>query len=713
MKTTTRPSIATLILATTIAALLSAPSARAVVGQWTGGSTGTWDISSANWSGGSNPAWDLANGPLNTAVFATAGDATAISGGVYLNQITFNTAATVTGSTPNSLRFSAGSGQTITLEQNDVASTAIISAGIGIGAAAANSTGNILAKTGAGKLTLSGTHILTGTTDGGNFTGQLKVDGGGELNLTGSLQVASATGATNRSSAVSVIGATTGGNTLSVTGGGRLVTGNVSLGNGTNGNTINLSPSVAGSASAPTWMLYGNGAQLNWNGSNNTVNFSNGAYVEQVSGGGDNGWRVGDLATHNNNTFLVDGPGSTFSLLKCGSNSNGGFIRVGNAGSNNTFIVRNGGTILGGRVTVGGTGSFNTELITGAGSRITANLAHNGNFEIGQGAGASGNAFRVEAGAVVKYSGNTNNRQFSVGETASSNDNFVRVTGAGSQLHLIQSALPLVIGGSQTGGGVTINSGGSGNHLDVGSGGWLNLNNSRGTVSGLTVTGSMAMVLTGTGSAFNLGDGIGISTAHVGATGAITGVSLRGADSRLHFNGGRLIAGVNGDLVSGPGQIQLAGPAYLSTAFTGSTIASAIGGSGSLTKEGAGTLTLTGANTYTGDTTVTLGTLSISSPCLADGADIYLATGAYFQLNTAAATDTVRAFYIDGIAQPAGIWGALGSGAANQTSLLTGSGRLEVNPLALTSPGEAVPEPSAALLLSLSSALLAGLRRRR
>ena len=97
MKTTTRPGIATLILATTIAALLSAPSARAVVGQWTGGSTGTWDISSANWSGGSNPAWDLANGPLNTAVFATAGDAAAISGGVYLNQLTFNTAATVTG----------------------------------------------------------------------------------------------------------------------------------------------------------------------------------------------------------------------------------------------------------------------------------------------------------------------------------------------------------------------------------------------------------------------------------------------------------------------------------------------------------------------------------------------------------------------------------------------------------------------------------------
>lgn len=43
------------------------------------------------------------------------------------------------------------------------------------------------------------------------------------------------------------------------------------------------------------------------------------------------------------------------------------------------------------------------------------------------------------------------------------------------------------------------------------------------------------------------------------------------------------------------------------------TIGSELAGAGSLSKSGAGTLTLSGANTYTGNTSVTAGTLSIAA----------------------------------------------------------------------------------------------------
>ncbi len=106
---------------------------------------------------------------------------------------------------------------------------------------------------------------------------------------------------------------------------------------------------------------------------------------------------------------------------------------------------------------------------------------------------------------------------------------------------------------------------------------------------------------------------------------------------------------------------------------------------GTLTKQGAGTLTLSGTNTYAGDTVVQAGTLSLSPTVaggyLADGADVKLYTGGILDLNTGAATDTVRSLYIDGVPQAAGEWGSAASGAANQSALFTGLGKLNVSTL--------------------------------
>jgi autotransporter-associated beta strand protein len=109
------------------------------------------------------------------------------------------------------------------------------------------------------------------------------------------------------------------------------------------------------------------------------------------------------------------------------------------------------------------------------------------------------------------------------------------------------------------------------------------------------------------------------------------------------------------------------------------------GGGRSLTKHGDGKLVLSHAsNSWTGDTTVlsgpTTGTsvLSLTNPTLADGRDVFLsATRTALDL-TFAATDTIRSLYFDGVAQATGIWGATGSGAAHETSLITGTGFLNV-----------------------------------
>ncbi len=99
---------------------------------------------------------------------------------------------------------------------------------------------------------------------------------------------------------------------------------------------------------------------------------------------------------------------------------------------------------------------------------------------------------------------------------------------------------------------------------------------------------------------------------------------------------------------------------------------------GSLTKSGLGTLALNGANSYSGDTTVAAGTLSLGGRYLADASDVYLSNGAFLNLNFAGTSDDVNSLFIDGISQPVGTWGAVGSGAQFSSPLITGPGMLKV-----------------------------------
>jgi autotransporter-associated beta strand protein len=222
---------------------------------------------------------------------------------------------------------------------------------------------------------------------------------------------------------------------------------------------------------------------------------------------------------------------------------------------------------------------------------------------------------------------------------------------------------------------------------------------------GLTQTGGGTLLLTGNANTY---------TGNTSVVGGAAGSTLKnGIDNalptgtQLNLNGvasgGNATFDLNG-FDQTVGGIALTGPAGAGGTITNSsggaaknftvnnstakTFGGVISGNLNLVKNGSGTLTLTGADTYTGDTKDlgVGGKLSISTPYLADAADVYLVTGSTFGLDFAAAptTDTIRSLFINNVSQATGTWGAPGSGAAHTSSLFSGIGWLNVTVGGLT-----------------------------
>jgi autotransporter-associated beta strand protein len=136
-----------------------------------------------------------------------------------------------------------------------------------------------------------------------------------------------------------------------------------------------------------------------------------------------------------------------------------------------------------------------------------------------------------------------------------------------------------------------------------------------------------------------------------------------------------------GSLAGGANSAVILGSATLTTGADGtsSSYAGVISGAGSLVKSGGGTQTLTGLNTYTGTTSITAGTLSISQPYLADASGVTIGAAGKLDL-TFAGSDIVSGLTIDGTPALAGTsWGATGSGATNiDDTHFSGTGKLVV-----------------------------------
>jgi autotransporter-associated beta strand protein len=102
------------------------------------------------------------------------------------------------------------------------------------------------------------------------------------------------------------------------------------------------------------------------------------------------------------------------------------------------------------------------------------------------------------------------------------------------------------------------------------------------------------------------------------------------------------------------------------------------GGVFGITKQGSGTVIFSSTNGYTGDTTVTAGTLRLTNASLADTAAVRLDGEPVLDL-THGLSDTVGAIYFDGVAQATGTWGSTESGADHiDDDRFLGSGRLQV-----------------------------------
>ncbi len=164
------------------------------------------------------------------------------------------------------------------------------------------------------------------------------------------------------------------------------------------------------------------------------------------------------------------------------------------------------------------------------------------------------------------------------------------------------------------------------------------------------------------------------------AAGAVLNLNGNGAASDGALRFGTSVAGRTETFHN---SVNLQSDAHINVALAGTfaVIDQAVTGSGDLIKTGAGQLTLTAASSYTGDTQVNAGILSTSNASLADTADLYMLTGAKFDLNFSG-PDTIRSFYLDGTPMAVGTYGATGSGATNiNDTLFTGTGLLNVTTL--------------------------------
>jgi len=651
-------------------ALLAAYSAQAAPQVWDdGGATANWNTTDLNWDAGS--IWTNGNDAQFTGTGVGAVTITE-SGGV----------------SANSLEFTANGYSVDGAEDLTLTGTAGVSVGSGFAATiSANIAGSAgLTKSGAGDLTINGNSTYSGTTTVND--GTLYHAGNLDLANNGSILVDGAT---------AVLQTLTNGNGITIGSGSSVQTFTVQDGGqflkftsitlGATATSDGNSVTFDGAGTLAQVIINNNGnkdLRVGQAGDNNTLTVSGGANFNFEKGSGTNVQIIGDQAGADNNSMVVTGAGSSYLTTAP--------LTVGNNGSGNSLQVLAGGSSTSLRLLVGsGAGSGNSVLVDGAGSLVYVAATTNGVFTVG--GTTSGNSLTVQNGGSADLNSTRDNRLFAIGGSDGSDNNVVTATGSGSSLNLSHTKLAISLGGTVLGGSnVVTDSTGSGNRLDV--------------LSGASATLTPVFLL-GTSSAINLGDGTGISTITMGsndasnATTISPGISLTKSDSRLYIESGRLVTAVDGNLVSGSGEVVLDGDAYISTvSVAGSNVTTVISGGGSLTKEDTGLLVLSGANSYTGDTTVADGTLSLQSAYLDDASTISVL--GVLDLDTGGATDDVGALYLGGVLQTlAGTYGSTASTATYQNdTYFSGNGMLQL-----------VPEPGVALLGGLG--LLSLLRRRR
>lgn len=201
------------------------------------------------------------------------------------------------------------------------------------------------------------------------------------------------------------------------------------------------------------------------------------------------------------------------------------------------------------------------------------------------------------------------------------------------------------------------------------------------------------------GGTFNMTAG------HFGINGPVTAapgttLTLIGGGGDVEFKSTMNLSTFQGDIVQDGGDLlvveSLATPNHSGTggrvdisegkeftvgsSNTDQTYSGSLIGIGTFVKAGTGTQTLSGAaTTSTATLEVEDGILNLTDLILADTANVSLLNGGGTLNLGFAGTNIINALFIDDVSQAIGTWGAVGSGADNESGLITGTGLLQVS----------------------------------
>ncbi|QJE98552.1 beta strand repeat-containing protein [Luteolibacter luteus] len=398
-------------------------------------------------------------------------------------------------------------------------------------------------------------------------------------------------------------------------------------------------------------------------------------------------------------TTAVNGGAGTGALeLDSGASITGGGLTVT---GNSRFTIFDGSytTTVASNVTNAGTTTATFELLGGS-ATFSGGLSSGGNANIPYLISIAGGTLNASSLALGRTSQSITAEPLAGINTAglyinggavnvSGNVTLGTSSGSNSSVNVKLDSGSLTIGGALT---IGLNNGGRWSVVDVNGGTLTNTDTVTGIQLGGTLVGNAALVINaGVATAERIVFGQGTNTGthvvrvvngelYVGAGGMVDGSTADASFIRL--TGGTLGAKAAWSTVL-PVEltnIPIIKAADVLNTAQDITLNGAVTGAGGLQKTGDGILTLAGTYAYTGATIVADGTLTLPTTGLSDAASIEVKSGAVLNL-THSATDNVKGFYIDGIAQATGTWGRIGSPtAAHTTALITGDGILNVLP---------------------------------